>query len=98
MTDATAAPGNPLPALPSYETLVAAEDNAFEWPQFDERTAASLCHTSGTTGHPKGALYSHRSTVLHALGASLPDGIPASARDIVCPVVPLFHACGWGVA
>ncbi len=98
MTDATAAPETRLPALPCYETLVAAEDNAFEWPQFDERTAASLCYTSGTTGHPKGALYSHRSTVLHALGASLPDGIPASARDIVCPVVPLFHACGWGVA
>ncbi|HEY2537961.1 MAG TPA: AMP-binding protein, partial [Stellaceae bacterium] len=60
--------------------------------------AAALCYTSGTTGHPKGALYSHRSTVLHALGASLPDGIPSSARDTVCPVVPLFHACGWGVA
>jgi 3-(methylthio)propionyl---CoA ligase len=81
-----------------YERLIAAENDDFEWPEFDERTAASLCYTSGTTGNPKGALYSHRSTVLHAYGASLPDAIPASARDTVCPVVPLFHACGWAVA
>ena len=67
------------------------------WPEFDERTAASLCYTSGTTGHPKGALYSHRSTVLHAFAISLPDAISISARDVVCPVVPLFHACGWGI-
>ncbi len=78
--------------------MLADEEDDFAWPEFDERTAASLCYTSGTTGNPKGALYSHRSTVLHALGASLPDVIPASARDTVCPVVPLFHACGWGVA
>jgi fatty-acyl-CoA synthase len=87
-----------LPVLACYEELIAAEDDGSEWPQFDEWTAASLCYTSGTTGNPKGALYSHRSTMLHALGASLPDVIPASARDTVCPVVPLFHACGWGVA
>src|SRR5215831_10631266 len=87
-----------LPAALCYEQLIAAENDDFEWPEFDERTAASLCYTSGTTGNPKGALYSHRSTVLHAFGASLPDAIPASARDIVCPVVPLFHACGWAVA
>ena len=87
-----------LPALTCYETLLAGEDPDFEWPEFDERTAASLCYTSGTTGNPKGALYTHRSTVLHALGASLPGGIPVSARDTVCQVVPLFHACGWGVA
>ena len=68
------------------------------WPEFDERTAASLCYTSGTTGHPKGALYSHRSTVLHAYAASLPDAIGMSARDTICLVVPLFHACGWGGA
>jgi fatty-acyl-CoA synthase len=91
-------PQSGLPHLPCYETLVAAETDDLEWPEFDERTAAALCYTSGTTGHPKGALYSHRSTVLHALGASLPDGIPMSARDAACPVVPLFHACGWGVA
>jgi 3-(methylthio)propionyl---CoA ligase len=87
-----------LSVLACYEQLIAAEDDDFEWPEFDERTAASLCYTSGTTGHPKGALYSHRSTVLHAFGASLPDAIPSSARDTVCPVVPLFHACGWAAA
>jgi fatty-acyl-CoA synthase len=85
-----------LPILPGYEQLVAAEDGNFEWPELDERSAAALCYTSGTTGKPKGALYSHRSTLLHALGISLPDAIPLSARDVVCPVVPLFHACGWG--
>ena len=69
----------------------------FDWPEFDERTAASLCYTSGTTGNPKGALYSHRSTVLHAFGISLPDAISISAEDVVCPVVPMFHACGWGI-
>src|SRR5437870_5096892 len=98
MTDEGGEPETNLPALACYERLLAAEKDDFEWPEFDERTAASLCYTSGTTGNPKGALYSHRSTVLHAFGASLPDVIPASARDAVCPVVPLFHACGWGVA
>jgi 3-(methylthio)propionyl---CoA ligase len=98
MTDKDPAATTSLPILPCYETLVTAETGDFSWPEFDERTAAALCYTSGTTGNPKGALYSHRSTVLHALGASLPDGIPLSAQDAVCPVVPLFHACGWGVA
>ncbi len=92
-----ASPETSMPTLPCYETLLAGEDDAFEWPEFDERTAASLCYTSGTTGHPKGALYSHRSTILHAFGISLPDAISISARDVVCPVVPLFHACGWGI-
>jgi len=98
MTGEDDEPATKLPTLPCYERLLAAEEDEFEWPEFDERTAASLCYTSGTTGKPKGALYSHRSTVLHAFGASLPDAIPASARDTICPVVPLFHACGWGVA
>jgi acyl-CoA synthetase (AMP-forming)/AMP-acid ligase II len=87
-----------LPVLGVYDDLIANQSEEFEWPEFDERTAASLCYTSGTTGNPKGALYSHRSTVLHAYGASLPDAMPISARDTVCPVVPLFHACGWSVA
>jgi 3-(methylthio)propionyl---CoA ligase len=96
LTDRSVEPPDRLSGLPAYEELVAAEHDDFEWPEFDERAAAALCYTSGTTGKPKGALYSHRSTVLHAFGISLPDAIPLSARDTVCPVVPLFHACGWG--
>ena len=98
MTGESGEPATKLSKLPCYERLIADEDDDFEWPEFDERTAAALCYTSGTTGKPKGALYSHRSTVLHAFGISLPDAIPLSARDTVCPIVPLFHACGWGTA
>jgi acyl-CoA synthetase (AMP-forming)/AMP-acid ligase II len=90
-----------LPALAtpvlSYETLLAAEDGAFDWPVLDERSASNLCYTSGTTGHPKGALYSHRSSVLHAYGAALPDALGLSARDAVLPVVPMFHVNAWGL-
>ena len=78
-----------------YEDLLAAEDEDFHWPRFDEKSACALCYTSGTTGKPKGVLYSHRSTMLHALGASLPGAIAMSATDTVCPVVPMFHVCGW---
>src|SRR5712671_3208430 len=98
MTEEGAEPPTNFPKLACYEQLIEVEDEDFEWPAFDERTASSLCYTSGTTGKPKGALYSHRSTVLHAFGISLPDAIPLSARDTVCPIVPLFHACGWGTA
>src|SRR4051795_11484932 len=87
-----------LPVLATYDALVASEsEDGFEWPEFDEWTASALCYTSGTTGRPKGVLYTHRSTLLHAYGVSLPDGIPASSRDTICPVVPMFHACGWSV-
>jgi 3-(methylthio)propionyl---CoA ligase len=89
---------NSLPVLATYDTLIEAESEDFDWPEFDERTAAALCYTSGTTGHPKGVLYSHRSTVIHALAASLPQAIPMTASDVVCPIVPLFHACGWATA
>ncbi|HEV3104912.1 MAG TPA: 3-(methylthio)propionyl-CoA ligase [Trinickia sp.] len=86
----------PVPVL-SYETLVSAQDGELEWPALDERLASYLCYTSGTTGHPKGALYSHRSVVLHAYGAALPDAMGFSAHDSVLPVVPMFHVNAWGI-
>jgi acyl-CoA synthetase (AMP-forming)/AMP-acid ligase II len=84
-----------LQVLALYEDLLSAENDDFDWPQFDERSACALCYTSGTTGKPKGVLYSHRSTMLHAFGASLPGAIAMGATDVVCPVVPMFHVCGW---
>src|SRR2546422_3102577 len=86
-----------IPDLLCYEALLEKEKDDFRWPSFDERTAACLCYTSGTTGNPKGALYSHRSTMLHAFGAALPDGLNLSARDVVLPVVPMFHVNAWGL-
>jgi fatty-acyl-CoA synthase len=80
-----------------YEELLEKQNDAFEWPSFDERTAAALCYTSGTTGNPKGTLYTHRSTILHAYGAALPDALNLSARDSVLPVVPMFHANAWSL-
>ncbi len=70
---------------------------SFVWPTFDENTASSLCYTSGTTGNPKGVLYSHRSSVLHAFGAAMPDAMGISASDAVLPVVPMFHVNAWGL-
>jgi 3-(methylthio)propionyl---CoA ligase len=84
-------------SLDCYETLVNSHSDQYDWPQFDERTASSMCYTSGTTGHPKGVLYSHRSTVLHSYGAALPDALDLSARDVVLPVVPMFHVNAWGL-
>jgi fatty-acyl-CoA synthase len=86
-----------LPDLLCYEELVEAHSDEFEWPTFDENTASSLCYTSGTTGNPKGALYSHRSTVLHTYAAALPDTFNCSARDTILPVVPMFHVNAWGL-
>jgi len=85
-----------LPGLCSYEALLDSETADYEWPTFDENTACSLCYTSGTTDQPKGVLYSHRSTVLHALAISLPDALGCSALDVVLPVVPMFHVNAWG--
>ncbi|MCX8133973.1 MAG: long-chain-fatty-acid--CoA ligase [Roseococcus sp.] len=89
------------PALPvevlQLEALLAAEDGAYEWPVFDEYEASSLCYTSGTTGMPKGVLYSHRSTVLHAMAAVAPDVFALSARDVAMPVVPMFHVNAWAI-
>ena len=86
-----------IPNLVSYEAWIAAQPAEYAWPVFDENTASSLCYTSGTTGNPKGALYSHRSTVLHAYAAALPDVMGLSARDSALPVVPMFHVNAWGL-
>jgi len=98
MTDRAHMPAkSTMPNLQCYEELLEAEDDEFAWPQFDERTAACLCYTSGTTGNPKGVLYQHRSTILHAYGSALPDVLDLSSRDVVLPVVPMFHVNAWGL-
>ncbi len=97
MTDRAHLPAE-LPDALAFEDLVAAESGDYEWPTLDEDAASSLCYTSGTTGNPKGVLYSHRSTVLHSYGAALPDAMKLSAQDVVLPVVPMFHANAWGLA
>jgi len=81
-----------------YETLIAAESDEFEFPELDENQASALCYTSGTTGNPKGVLYSHRSTVLHCYAAALPDVFNISVNDTMMPIVPMFHVNGWGNA
>ena len=86
-----------IPGLQSYEAWIGKEKSTYTWPIFDENTASSMCYTSGTTGNPKAALYSHRSTILHAYAAALPDVMCLSARDSVLPVVPMFHVNAWGI-
>ena len=86
-----------IPNLMCYEELLAASSPDYTWPLFDENAASSLCYTSGTTGNPKGALYSHRSTVLHSYASAMPDSLNVSARDTVLPVVPMFHVNAWGL-
>ena len=86
-----------IPGLVSYEAWIGQQPDRYTWPQLDENTACSLCYTSGTTGNPKGALYSHRSTLLHAYAAALPDVMCISARDSILPVVPMFHVNAWGI-
>ncbi|SDC09384.1 long-chain-fatty-acid--CoA ligase [Ruegeria marina] len=91
-----AAAAEALPGLEFYDELIETGDAGFDWPDLDERTASSLCYTSGTTGNPKGVLYSHRSTMLHSFGSNTPDCIGFSAADVVLPVVPMFHVNAWG--
>ncbi len=86
-----------VPNLVSYESWIGAHPATYDWPRFSDDTASSMCYTSGTTGHPKAALYSHKSTILHAYAAALPDVMCLSARDAVLPVVPMFHVNAWGL-
>jgi fatty-acyl-CoA synthase len=97
MTDKAHLPQARIPGLICYEELLTAEDDDFDWPVFDENTASSLCYTSGTTGNPKGVLFSHRSTILHAYAISLPDNKGLSATSSVLAVVPMFHVNAWGI-
>lgn len=90
-------PAIELPGLLCYDELLASQDAAYEWPVFDERSASSLCYTSGTTGNPKGVVYSHRSTVIHALMSLAPDCLNMSPSTTVMLIVPMFHANAWGV-
>ncbi len=94
---AASIPANKLPGLVCYETLLDNASADYSWPTLDESSASALCYTSGTTGNPKGVLYSHRSTVLHAYGSVMPDTMGLSKRDTVLPVVPMFHANAWGM-
>jgi 3-(methylthio)propionyl---CoA ligase len=86
-----------IPGLQSYEVWVGSQPQTYVWPQFDENSASSMCYTSGTTGNPKAALYSHRSTILHAFAVAMPDAMCVSARDAILPVVPMFHVNAWGL-
>lgn len=85
-----------IPEVQFYDDLLAQKSAEFDWPELDENTASSLCYTSGTTGNPKGVLYSHRSTVLHSYAIIMPDSLNVAARDIMLPVVPMFHVNAWG--
>ncbi len=98
LTDAEHMPATALKNAVPYEEWIAEVDGDFAWKEFDENTAAGMCYTSGTTGHPKGVVYSHRSNVLHSLMAGQPDAMDVGARDVVMPVVPMFHANCWGLA
>ncbi|MDH3271710.1 MAG: long-chain fatty acid--CoA ligase [Gemmatimonadota bacterium] len=96
LTDASHMPDTALRGAVAYEEWIDGAGD-FTWPELDERDGAALCYTSGTTGHPKGVLYSHRSTVLHALGVALPDVFNLGASVSCLPIVPMFHACAWGL-
>jgi len=96
LTDATGLPDYKTD-VQDYENFIAEASDKIDWPRFDENTACTLCYTSGTTGDPKGVLYSHRSTILHAMGGSFKDVIGAGSRDVILAVVPMFHVSAWGL-
>ena len=96
MTDRAHMPTMKMSGVLCYEELINAASDDYEWPTLDENTASSLCYTSGTTGNPKGVLYSHRTTILHSYAIALPDVMSLSARDVILPVVPMFHVNAWG--
>ena len=98
LTDAAHMPQTTLKNAVAYEEWIGEADGDFAWKSFDENTAAGMCYTSGTTGNPKGVLYSHRSNVLHSMMAGMPDAMGVSSCDVVLPVVPMFHANCWGLA
>ncbi|MBT9288403.1 long-chain-fatty-acid--CoA ligase [Prosthecodimorpha staleyi] len=98
LTDAAHMPATTIPNAVAYEDWIAEVDGDFHWLEFDENTAAGMCYTSGTTGNPKGVIYSHRSNVLHAWMAATPDMMGLGAADVVMPVVPMFHANCWSLA
>jgi fatty-acyl-CoA synthase len=97
VTTDSAALAGPGRSVHDYEDLLAAESEEFDWPELDERSAAAMCYTSGTTGNPKGVVYSHRSTYVHSMGVCLGNTFALSERDRVLPVVPMFHANAWGL-
>ena len=98
LTDAAHMPETTIADAVAYEDWISEADDDFAWKSFDENTAAGMCYTSGTTGHPKGVVYSHRSNVIHALAVVVPDMLDLKSQDRVMPVVPLFHANGWSLA
>jgi len=97
LTDEQHLPDSDLANVASYESWLGAENDEFDWPELDENTASALCYTSGTTGNPKGVLFSHRSTVLHSYGIALPDVMSLGERECILPIVPMFHVNAWGV-